>query len=203
MLALFFPAASPSSTNSGTPSVAQIGTATTPRTTSTASELTPSPQAGTTLPTSAGPEASAPPGGYPEPETSPLPEGTLTAPQETPEVPETPNANEPQGAPTIEGRIPGATVALPLPTFNPERPTATVARVGPTTAGGAAQQTAYPAPQGATNTPTDQLINPPTFTPVTPPTPVQPPTFTPPSAALPPPAPTTPPPRRPTPPPPP
>jgi hypothetical protein len=121
--------------------------------------------------------------------------------EESPEVLVTAEPNQVEGLPTSADQTPGPTVALPLPTFNPERPTATTgAAAGPTTAGGAIQQTAYPAPNATVATPTEELINPPTITPVTPPTPALPPTpVTPPTPDIPSPEPSPRPTRRPTP----
>jgi hypothetical protein len=180
LLALFFPTGGPDPTTSGPTSVAQPGTATAERVTASVLVFIPSPPAGTILPSSAEPEISPLPDGYPEPEISPLPEET------PPELFGTADPNQVEGLPTSVEQIPAPTVALPLPTFNPERPTATTgAATGPTIAGGAVQQTAYPAPRASAATPTEELINPPTITPATPPTPALPPTpVTPPTSAV-------------------
>jgi hypothetical protein len=194
LLALFFPTGETGPPTPGSTSIAQPGAATALRATSTALVFIPSPPAETILPQNPAPETTASPDGYPAPETSPLPE-------EPPiEQLVTADSNQVEGAPTNVGRTPAPTIALPLPTFNPERSTATIGvATGPTSAGGAAQQTAYPAPQASTATPTSRLINPPTITPVTPPTPALPPTLSPTSAAIRPPEPTRVPTRRPTP----
>ncbi|HET9222718.1 MAG TPA: hypothetical protein VFO07_09450, partial [Roseiflexaceae bacterium] len=195
LLALFFPTGGPEPNPSGSTSVAAVGTATAQRTTPSTLVFIPSPPAGTSVASSPGPEMTPPPGSYPGPETSPLPE------EESPEVLLTAEPNQVEGVPTSADQTPGPTVALPLPTFNPERPTATTgAAAGPTTAGGTIQQTAYPAPNAPVGTPTEELINPPTITPVTPPTPALPPTpVTPPTPDIPSPEPSPRPTRRPTP----
>jgi hypothetical protein len=172
LLAVFFPAGTEPPTSDVTSTPPRGAATAAQRTTSTTLVFIPSPPAGTILSESPGPESTPPPGGYPEPETSPLPEEPSLA-DGTPDPL--------QGTPTSTGRIPVPTVALPLPTFDPERPPATVGAP----AGGALQPTAYPPPNGSSTTPTEELIDPPTITPSRPPTPALPPTFTPTFATLP------------------
>jgi hypothetical protein len=195
LLAWLFPSAGPGvPTPSGT-SVAQGETApTAPRATSLA--FIPSPPAGTTLAPSAAPTVPEQPGGYPQPQTLP-PAGPDTSAEPT----AVGEPDQTEGAPELSPASTG------LPTFAPARPTSTFGAAASTPAGGVFQQgTAYPPPGGATETPTENLLNPPTVTPSPEPTFGARPTSTlqPTSALQPtrtprPPAPTTPPRPRPTP----